>query len=88
MQRAPCVASSRIRNTAPVPDAGMLASITAPALVLANRQDPLHPFAYGEIIARTLPHAELKELTSKSVSVERHVQQTHDFIERFLGQVG
>ena len=79
---------ARIPNTAPVPDSGLLASITAPALVLANRQDPIHPFAYGEIIARLLPHAELKELTSKSVSVARHVQQTHDFIERFLGQVG
>lgn len=78
---------ARIPNTVPVPDAAMLASITAPALVLANRQDPIHPFEYGEIIARLLPNAELEELTSKSVSLEEHVRQTQDYIAQFLVQV-
>ncbi|HEX9370714.1 MAG TPA: alpha/beta hydrolase [Roseiflexaceae bacterium] len=75
---------ARIPNTVPIPDAGALASIKVPTLVLANRQDPIHPFEYGEIIARALPQAELKELTSKSVSVEQHVQQTQHYIEQFL----
>jgi pimeloyl-ACP methyl ester carboxylesterase len=75
---------ARIPNTAPIPDARALASITAPALVLANRQDPIHPFAYGELIAGLLPRADLKELTSKSVSVEQHIRQTQEYIEQFL----
>ena len=77
---------ARIPNTTPIPDLIALASIAAPALVLANRQDPVHPFAYGEIIGRALPNAELKELTAKSVRVEQHAQQTQDYIEQFLLQ--
>ncbi|MBV9790399.1 MAG: alpha/beta hydrolase [Chloroflexi bacterium] len=77
---------ARIPNTTPIPDLIALASIAAPALVLANRQDPVHPFEYGEIIARALPNAELKELTAKSVSFEQHAQQTQDYIEQFLLQ--
>jgi pimeloyl-ACP methyl ester carboxylesterase len=77
---------ARIPKTTPIPDLIALASITVPALILANRQDPVHPFEYGEIIARALPNAELKELTAKSVSVEQHVQQTQDYIEQFLMQ--
>jgi pimeloyl-ACP methyl ester carboxylesterase len=75
---------ARIPSTVAIPDAGVLASIEVPTLVLANRQDPIHPFAYGEKIARALPQAELKELTSKSVSVEQHAQQTQHYIEQFL----
>ncbi|HEY0603597.1 MAG TPA: alpha/beta hydrolase [Herpetosiphonaceae bacterium] len=77
---------ARIPQTSPIPDMAALASITVPALVLANRQDPVHPFEYGEILARALPQAELKELTSKSVSVEQHLQQTQRYIEQFLTQ--
>jgi pimeloyl-ACP methyl ester carboxylesterase len=78
---------ARIPATVPVPDARMLSAITAPALVLANRQDPIHPFEYGEMIAQMLPNAELVELTSKSISPEQHVQQTQEHIAGFLERV-
>ena len=45
--------------------------INVPTLVLANRQDPIHPFEFGETLAREIPGAEFHELTCKSVSVER-----------------
>lgn len=79
---------ARIPASVAVPDAGLLASIAVPALVLANRQDPVHPFEYGEIIAGLLPHAELKELTPKSISVEQHTRQTQAYIAQFLLQAG
>lgn len=77
---------ARIPNTTPIPSLSALASITVPVLVLANRQDPVHPFEFGEIITRALPNAELKEVTAKSVSLEQHVRQTQDYIEQFLMQ--
>ena len=60
------------------------ASITVPTLVLANRQDPIHPYEFGETLARMIPGAELKELTSKSVSVEAHSADVQRHLETFL----
>lgn len=74
----------RIPHDTPSHDRRAWAAITMPALVLANRQDPIHPFEYGAIIAQALPHAEFRELTSKSVSPERHAQETQAFIAAFL----
>ena len=59
-------------------------SIRVPTLVLANRQDPIHPFEYGEILAAAIPGAELKEITSKSVSIERHEADVQRYIGEFL----
>ena len=60
------------------------ATITVPTLVLANRQDPIHPFAYGETLARIISGAEFRELTPKSVSVERHTADVQRHLEEFL----
>lgn len=60
------------------------ANITVPTLVLANRQDPIHPFEYGQVIARTIPKAELAEITCKSVSLEQHNQDVQSCLEQFL----
>jgi pimeloyl-ACP methyl ester carboxylesterase len=60
------------------------ASISVPTLVLANRQDPVHPFEFGETMARIIPRAEFKELTAKSVSVDAHAADVQHFIEAFL----
>ena len=61
-------------------------TITMPTLILANRQDPIHPFAYGEVIAQIIPHAQFQELTSKSVDPARHAHETQAFIQSFLLQ--
>lgn len=74
----------RISSDAPVYDQRELAAIAVPTLVLANRRDPIHPFDYGEVLAREIPKAEFKELTSKSVSQERHEAEIQTFIESFL----
>src|SRR5262249_9385585 len=62
----------RIARDAPLHDLRELANIRVPTLILANRQDPIHPFAYGEELARRIPGAEFHEITAKSVSKERH----------------
>jgi pimeloyl-ACP methyl ester carboxylesterase len=71
----------------PSPNRQAWQSIRVPALVLANRQDPIHPFEYGEILARSIPGAQFKEITSKSISVERHGADVQRHIGAFLDQV-
>ncbi len=58
--------------------------IAMPALVLANQHDAIHPFEFGEVLAREIPSAQLVELTAKSLSRERHEADTQRAIEVFL----
>lgn len=46
----------------PLPDRRALATMTSPALVIAQQQDPLHPAAIAAELALALPHAELLTL--------------------------
>jgi pimeloyl-ACP methyl ester carboxylesterase len=58
--------------------------IPVPTLVLANLQDPLHPFEYGKELARSIPGARFAELTPKSVDEERHGREVQHHAEKFL----
>lgn len=58
--------------------------IACPTLILANRQDPIHPFAYGETLARTIPNAVFRELTPKSVDKALHEREVQRFVTEFL----
>lgn len=61
-----------------------LRSISVPTLVLANKQDPIHPYEFGKALARLIPGAEFRELTPKSVSVEAHAADVQKYIAEFL----
>jgi pimeloyl-ACP methyl ester carboxylesterase len=74
----------RIPNDSPSRDRREWNSIQVPTLVLASRQDPIHPFEFGEILAREIPGAEFKELTPKSVSRDRHAAEVQEFVGSFL----
>ena len=58
--------------------------ITIPTLVLANKQDPIHPFGYGNLLARRIPSSEFHEITPKSVNNEKHARDVQKFVEEFL----
>jgi len=74
----------RIITDAPNRDPKEWQSIRVPALVLANRQDPIHPYEFGAILAQSIPGAELREITSKSVSLERHGADVQKHLGEFL----
>ena len=74
----------RIPNDTPNRDAAELRAVAVPTLVLANRQDVIHPFAYGEALARAIRGAEFHELTPKSVSKGRHTEDVQRFVGDFL----
>ncbi len=58
--------------------------LQTPTLVLANRQDAIHPFEFGEVLAQAIPGARLVEIAPKSVSKELHVSQSQRAIAEFL----
>jgi len=73
----------RIPNDAPCKDRAWK-SVKAPTLVLANRVDLIHPYSFGETLARDIPGAKFAEVTSKSISVERHTADVRAQIEDFI----
>ena len=74
----------RMAPDAPCTSLRQLAAIRVPTLVMANRQDPVHPFEYGQVIAAGIPGAEFCEITAKSVSSERHQQDVQRYLGEFL----
>lgn len=60
--------------------------IRVPTLVMANRLDPIHPFEYGEELARSIPGAVFREVTPKSVSFIGHGLDIRAAFEDYLLQ--
>jgi len=74
----------RIPNYVPSHTRADWKRIQVPTLVIANRQDEIHPFEFGEVLAREIPRAQLVEVTGKSISKERHVEEVRRAISAFL----
>lgn len=74
----------RIINDRPHPDRRAWSAVPVPTLVLGNRCDPIHPFEYAEELARAIPNSEFREITSKSISLERHNADTQCALEDFF----
>lgn len=77
----------RIPADAPSRDPRLWAAVRVPALVLGNRDDTIHPFAFAEELARILPEAELRELTPKTTDAAAHAAEVQDCIARFLKRI-
>ncbi len=58
--------------------------IAVPTLVLANRRDAIHPFEFGEVLAREIPGAAFAEIAPKSDGLERHAEEVQRAVEDFL----
>ena len=58
--------------------------LTVPTLVLANRRDAVHPFEFGETLAREIPGAAFAEIAPKSVSLQQHTADVRRALEQFL----
>ena len=78
----------RIIRDRPHPDRRAWAGIRVPALILGNHCDPVHPFAMAEELARVIPGAAFREITSKSVSIEQHTADVQNALETFLTRLG
>ncbi len=74
----------RIPLDAPCRNLDELQAIAVPTLVMANRQDPIHPFAYGEALAEAIQGARFRELTAKSISKDAHARDVQQHLTEFL----
>jgi pimeloyl-ACP methyl ester carboxylesterase len=74
----------RIINDSPHPDRSAWSKVQCPTLVLGNRQDPIHPFECATSLAQAIPGARFVEITSKSVSIDRHTADLQRALEEFL----
>jgi pimeloyl-ACP methyl ester carboxylesterase len=76
-----------IPNDAPTTDIASWRKIDLPTLVLANRNDPQHPFEYGQALAQEIPGARFAEITAKSISGQKHVEDVRREILQFIGEI-
>jgi pimeloyl-ACP methyl ester carboxylesterase len=74
----------RIPRECPSAEKSAWRSIAVPTLVLANRQDPIHPYAMGEELAAVIPGAELRDLTPKCVDLVQHGADVQRHMTDFL----
>jgi len=82
---AECVTRlERIAADAPCHDRALYGNIQVPTLILGNRQDPIHPWRVAETLSQLIPYAELREITPKSVSLDRHAADVQQAIDDFL----
>jgi len=62
-------------------------ALHTPTLILANQEDPMHPFAYATTLAEAIAGATLIEVTSKAVDKTRHIAEVRQAINAFLQEV-
>lgn len=74
----------QIPHDAAIKSLSRLSSIHIPVIVMANRQDPIHPFAMGTALAEAIPGAEFHEITPKSVCRESHADDVQRNLTHFL----
>jgi len=65
-------------------DRARLAAVKLPTLILANGEDVVHPIAYAEELARLIPNARLKVVTSKTVDRVAYVREFRAALAEFL----
>lgn len=76
LERIPCYAPKHTRAD--------WKRIRVPTLILANRQDEIHPFHFGEVLAAEITGAHLVEVAPKSVSKEQHAADVQRALREFL----
>ena len=61
-----------------------LQEIEAPCLIIANDDDPLHPYSMAKKISECISHSILKKVTSRYIDNELHSQEVLAHISHFL----
>ena len=60
------------------------AALDVPTLVIGHARDLVHPLAYAEALAETIPGAQLMEITPKATDAPRHADEFRSALCRFL----
>ena len=78
------VAFRTMVDSVPFADLDELKRIDLPTLVLANQDDPIHPFEYSERLAAAIPGALLREFPSKHRSTAEHQEGFRRLVAEFV----
>jgi pimeloyl-ACP methyl ester carboxylesterase len=82
---AECVARlERLAADTPCAQRDWYCNLKVPTLILGNRQDPIHPWPLAQSLSELIPGAVLREVTPKSVSLDRHAADVQQAIDDFL----
>ena len=80
-----CVARlERLAADTPCRDRSTYGNLKMPTLILGNRQDSIHPWPLASALSEIIPGALLREVTSKSVGLDRHAADVQQAIDDFL----
>jgi pimeloyl-ACP methyl ester carboxylesterase len=77
---------SHMVHDMPIPMMLDLEKIAVPCLIIANHEDPLHPYELAEEIAEYFSEAEVQEVVSRYVDDGMHRQEVQDLVRTFLLQ--
>ncbi len=64
-----------------------LQQINIPCLIIANEDDPLHPFDMATTIHRYIPQSQLKKVVSRYVDNGQHKRMLHLIVQEFLNVI-
>lgn len=79
----PTVLKSMVEDR-PFKDLKDLEQIQQPCLIIANGDDPLHPYEMAEAIHQHLPNSRLERVTSRYINNEQHTQEVNQLVSKFI----
>jgi pimeloyl-ACP methyl ester carboxylesterase len=74
-------------NDKPVSELSKLKEVQVPVCIIANEDDPLHPFKLAEKLSHFFPFCELKKVASRYINDEIHRSQVVNIISESLNRI-
>lgn len=82
----PHVIKSMIEDR-PFSDMSDLENIEVPTLIIANEDDPIHPYAMGEDIHRRIKNSTFRKVISRYIDNDLHGEQVRKIISNFVNEI-
>lgn len=79
----PTVLQSMVQDR-PFTDMSELEQIRQPCLIIANEDDPLHPFEMAEAIRECLPNSRMEKVISRYIDNEQHNKEVYQLVSKFI----
>ena len=64
-----------------------LKKIRVPVMILANRQDDIHPYHYGEILHEAIEHSQFHEIACKKENKEQYDSDINRYLRVLLAEI-
>lgn len=71
----------------PITSLDQLGQLSIPCLILANEDDPLHPFEMAKVINERIDKSILKKITSRYLDPLKHKEEVQSHISEFIKSI-